>query len=88
MLGDMYGSSNNDKGVSLMTVEKLFDLIEKEQERAAGAKQFKVLISYLEIYNEQVRDLMIERKNHLMIVEDPAKGVFVPDLKEIQVVSS
>lgn len=42
-------------------------------------------ISYLEIYNEHVRDLLVEKPSHLMIVEDPAKGVFVPELTEINV---
>ena len=40
-------------------------------------------MSYLEIYNEQVRDLLSENFNSLMIVEDPIKGIYVPDLKEI-----
>ena len=47
-----------------------------------------MLISYLEIYNEQVRDLLVQKKSHLMIVEDPMRGVFVPDLKEILVKSA
>ena len=42
-------------------------------------------MSYLEIYNEQVRDLLVEKPQHLMIVEDQANGVFVPDLKEVEV---
>lgn len=42
-------------------------------------------ISYLEIYNEQVKDLLVDKSANLMIVEDPVKGVIVPDLKEYQV---
>lgn len=44
-------------------------------------------MSYLEIYNEQVRDLLSEKNSSLMIVEDPAKGVIVPDLNEFKVSS-
>lgn len=45
-------------------------------------------ISYLEIYNEQVRDLLSDKSTSLMIVEDPVKGVIVPDLNEFKVNSS
>jgi kinesin family protein 18/19 len=44
-----------------------------------------VKISYIEIYNEQVRDLLSESMTNLMIIEDPVKGISVPDLKEIEV---
>jgi len=63
-------------------VERLFDLIRKA---TCASKEFEVKISYLEIYNEQVRDLLVEQGGHLMIVEDPVKGVHVPELKEISV---
>ncbi len=45
-------------------------------------------MSYLEIYNEQVRDLLSDKSANLMIVEDPVKGVIVPDLNEFKVGSS
>ncbi len=49
--------------------------------------RFILKVSYLEIYNEQVRDLLCDSKSNLMIVEDPTKGVVVPDLQEYQVTS-
>ena len=49
---------------------------------------FEMKVSYLEIYNEQVRDLLSEKSPNLMIVEDPVKGVIVPDLNEFRVGSS
>jgi hypothetical protein len=79
MLGDIYNSSTGERGVCFLTVEKLFALIHETED---ASREFEVKISYLEIYNEQVRDLLVEKPCHLMIVEDPAKGVFVPDLKE------
>jgi kinesin family protein 18/19 len=36
----------------------------------------------LEIYNETVIDLLKDNSENLMIVEDPQKGVVVPDLTE------
>lgn len=54
------------------------------QQREAEFK-YNLKISYLEIYNEQVRDLLAEKTINLMVVEDPAKGVIVPDLQEFRV---
>lgn len=48
-------------------------------------KKFIIRISYLEIYNEHVRDLLDDKQTQLMIVEDPVRGVFVPELREIEV---
>lgn len=42
-------------------------------------------MSYLEIYNEQVIDLLSDKPAPLMIVEDALKGVVVPDLIEYAV---
>ena len=80
MLGDIYHSSTGEKGLWLLTVEKIFQLMQKEKH-----KKFGIKISYLEIYNEQVRDLLDDKQTQLMIVEDPVRGVYVPDLKEIEV---
>jgi kinesin family protein 18/19 len=46
---------------------------------------FTIHVSYLEIYNEQVRDLLAETGKSLMVVEDPVKGVVVPELSELLV---
>lgn len=43
-------------------------------------------LSYLEIYNETIRDLLSpESSENLMVIEDPARGVFVPELTEKEV---
>lgn len=38
---------------------------------------FKVSISYLEIYNEKIRDLLTGKLDNLELQEDPARGVVV-----------
>lgn len=82
MLGDLYGTGTREQGICFMTVDKLFGLIQEKEEPGL---EISVKISYLEIYNEQVRDLLQAKPAHLMIVDDPEKGVWVPDLKEISV---
>ena len=53
-----------------------------------NSKDYSIKISYLEIYNEQVRDLLVSKPHPLMIVSDPIKGVMVPDLLQQEVFNS
>ena len=91
MFGDMMRiqttnqSMNKEKGICMYAVDYLFSKINKEKE-----KLFTIKISYLEIYNEQVIDLLTSKPSSegIMIVEDPMKGVLVPGLSEIVVNNS
>lgn len=90
MFGDMCGNqaltnTNNEKGICMYAVDYLFSKINNEID-----KMFTIKISYLEIYNEQVLDLLTTKPTSegIMIVEDPTKGVLVPDLSEIIVTNS
>ena len=51
----MLGTKENP-GVMCLTFEKLFRLISEEQ----SDHQFQIKLSYLEIYNEVIRDLLAE----------------------------
>lgn len=70
----MLGTEENP-GIMYLTTMELYRRLEAQQEE----KQFKVLISYQEVYNEQIHDLL-EPKGPLAIREDPDKGVVVPGL--------
>jgi len=72
-----------EKGVCVYAMDYLFDTIESSID-----KNYSVKISYLEIYNETVIDLLVTKSSALMIVEDSAKGVVVPDLSEYSVNNS
>jgi len=78
MFGDIYSENNQEKGICTFAIDDLFEKITKDQSN----KSFSVKISYLEIYNEQVIDLLTKNHNTLMIIEDPVKGIFVPELSE------
>uniref|UniRef100_A0A3B4CW63 Kinesin-like protein n=1 Tax=Pygocentrus nattereri TaxID=42514 RepID=A0A3B4CW63_PYGNA len=70
----MLGSSDNP-GVMYLTMKELFgriDLIKEE-------KVFDMAFSYLEVYNEQIRDLLAN-SGPLAVREDGAKGVVVQGL--------
>jgi hypothetical protein len=83
VFGDIYKESNREKGVSTYSMEYLFSQIELLNESS-----FQVKISYLEIYNEQVIDLLIDNSPTLLIIEDQIKGVIVPDLSEFTVTNT
>uniref|UniRef100_A0A8C5MW87 Kinesin motor domain-containing protein n=1 Tax=Leptobrachium leishanense TaxID=445787 RepID=A0A8C5MW87_9ANUR len=70
----MLGTANSP-GVMYLTMVELYRRIEAIQEE----KQCEVLISYLEVYNEQIQDLL-SPKGNLAIREDPQKGVVVQGL--------
>lgn len=55
---------------------------------AGGAKQFLVRASYLEIYNEDIRDLLSKNPDaKLELKETPDRGVYVKDLMQFVVKS-
>ncbi|XP_036307189.1 kinesin-like protein KIF18B isoform X1 [Pipistrellus kuhlii] len=64
-----------DPGIMYLTTMELYRRLEARQEE----KRFEVLISYQEVYNEQIHDLL-EPKGPLAIREDPDKGVVVQGL--------
>jgi len=76
--------NNFELGVCVHAVDYLFNQISLQN----NFKVFQIKISYLEIYNEQVIDLLVEKSPALMIVEDAQRGVLVPDLSEFVVNNS
>lgn len=73
--------------------EYIFEVLDQERSNAEGsgdAYQFEYLIrcSYLEIYNEQIMDLLEPSSVNLHIREDIKKGVYVEGLQEEVVLSA
>lgn len=78
MLGEV-----NSPGLMLMTFIELFEKIEK----LSYDRAYKAKLSYLEIYNEMIRDLLNPSDANIEIREDPTKGVQVANLSEIMAMS-
>ncbi|KAH0791225.1 Kinesin-like protein KIF18A [Histomonas meleagridis] len=73
----MAGNSENP-GIMARSVECIFTTLEQQ-----GGRRPKLKMSYLEIYNEQIRDLLKpsdDPSKELKIVEDPKKGISVTGL--------
>ncbi|CAN1251707.1 Kinesin-like protein KIN-12E [Linum perenne] len=89
MLGDIEGGTRRHSVHSGMTprvFEYLFSRIQKEKDvRHEEKLKFICKCSFLEIYNEQILDLLDPSSNNLQIREDVKKGVYVDNLKEVEV---
>lgn len=86
MFGDMYLSHAREPGVVPLALNHLFAFAREKPGTCT------VRVSYLEIYNEQVRDLLSSRPSSrsqgLLLIEDPEKGVYAADLSEFEVASA
>lgn len=72
-----------DKGVIHLTMDHLFALIEAKKDKLAAQLSF----SYLEIYNETIRDLLTDGegpRNGLALRKDERNRITVPGLTEVQ----
>ncbi|KAI4385416.1 hypothetical protein MLD38_003444 [Melastoma candidum] len=92
MLGDIEGGTRRHSvncGMTPRVFEFLFSRIQKEKEARKDEKlRFTCKCSFLEIYNELIFDLLDPSSSNLQIREDSKKGVYVENLKEIEVTSA
>ncbi|XWS71380.1 hypothetical protein CRYUN_Cryun03dG0133500 [Craigia yunnanensis] len=92
MLGDIEGGTTRHSvncGMTPRVFEYLFTRIQKEKEARKDEKlRFTCKCSFLEIYNEQILDLLDPSSTNLQIREDIKKGVYVENLKEIEVTNA
>ncbi|KAK3746376.1 hypothetical protein QZH41_018195 [Actinostola sp. cb2023] len=92
MLGPAEGESecftHELRGVIPRCFEYLFSLIKREQEKHGDHLEFLCRCSFLEIYNEQIFDLLDPASSGLALREDLKKGVFVDGLLERDVASA
>lgn len=74
-----------DKGIIPRTCSELFNRIKNNQQENLT---YRVEVSYIEIYNEKVRDLLNPKnKGNLKVREHPSLGPYVEDLSRLVVTS-
>lgn len=77
-LNRMLGTIENP-GVMTLTMRELFSAIKEK----STSRDYKLKFSYLEIYNEMIRDLLGENPTEVLdLREDPIKGLSVAGLSE------
>ncbi|KAL8088799.1 hypothetical protein AgCh_038545 [Apium graveolens] len=75
--------SSNQLGLTPRVFERLFARIEEEQTKHADKQlRYQCRCSFLEIYNEQITDLLEPSQRSLQIREDVKTGVYVENLRE------
>ncbi|KZV26325.1 Phragmoplast-associated kinesin-related protein isoform 1 [Dorcoceras hygrometricum] len=84
----IWGASNalleeDQQGLAPRVFHRLFERIDEEQIKQADRKLvFMCRCSFLEIYNEQITDLLDPSQKNLQIREDVNSGVYVENLTE------
>lgn len=78
--------SQSDPGIMVRVMEDLFKHahIQGQQKQV----QYKVTVSFLEVYNENIRDLLSNVEEYLDLREDPMKGPVVSSITEIETTNS
>ncbi|KAL4591136.1 hypothetical protein LXL04_004086 [Taraxacum kok-saghyz] len=81
-------SSSDQQGLTPRVFERLFLRINEEQNKHTDKQlMYQCRCSFLEIYNEQITDLLDPTQRNLQIREDTKTGVYVENLREESVCS-
>ena len=78
--GKTYTMMGNQKnpGVIPQTLDYLFDLVNAREKGSVVIK-----VSYVEVYNEVIRDLLTSEDTPLDIWEDPERGITINGVLEL-----
>ena len=60
--------TNEIPGLCVLTINDIFEYIRKDNEN-----EYDVRITYVEIYNETIRDLLVPSSSYLELRDDPLK---------------
>ena len=78
----MLGTGENP-GIMPRSILNLFELIEKEDNL-----DFKIVISYIEVYNETLRDLLSSSEQSIDLRDDPKLGSVIVGAKKVIVTNT
>jgi kinesin family protein 18/19 len=74
----MMGEELND-GVMLLSIQELFDQIDN----VTQDKDYQLKITYIEVYNEIIKDLLNSKNKNCDLREDPTRGITIAGVTEI-----
>ncbi|KAL5735804.1 hypothetical protein ACOSQ2_030592 [Xanthoceras sorbifolium] len=81
-------SPRSNQGIVPRIFQKLFSEIQRVQQNSDGKQiNYQCRCSFLEIYNEQIDDLLDPTQRDLEIKDDPKNGLYVENLTEEYVTS-
>lgn len=76
----MRGYNDDDPGLIPLSIRQVFDCINDDKDR-----KYDINVSYLEIYNETLNDLIDPNNKNLEIRESISKGIYINRLSECNV---
>lgn len=77
----MQGGGGEDAGIMPRVFQQIFDRVETQDDM-----EFLVRVSYLELYNEEIRDLLDKtHKSKLELKEGKDRGVYIKNLRSVVV---
>ena len=79
----MLGNEENP-GIMVLTLQELFNKITSN----SVVREYNVKLLYIEIYNENIRDLLSNSDEYLDLREDHNKGLIVNGVNELNVTSA
>jgi len=86
MQGTVQTSRSGERGIIPRAVDDIFSYIRNNGGASGGfenlSKKYLVRVSYLQIYNEQISDLLKPDRSNLAIREEKKRGLFVEGLSE------
>ena len=73
--------TEDQPGIMMLSIEELFKSIEEY----SAERDYMLKVSYVEVYNENIKDLLIDKADgeYLDLREDAVKGVMVAGVTEI-----
>jgi kinesin family protein 18/19 len=74
--------TQQDPGIMVRVMSDLF--IHSAQQGKQQGVTYKVVVSFLEVYNENIRDLLGDAEEYLDLREDPIKGPVVAGITEVE----
>jgi kinesin family protein 18/19 len=80
--------SDTEPGIMVLTLRDMFSQVRRAEEDTKRGVKYKVTISYLEVYNELIRDLLTPSSEFLDLREDPIKGPTVAGISEVSTSST
>ena len=78
----MKGEPKTNEGLIPLSIKEIFNSLNNKE---SSISKYLVKVSYIEIYNETVNDLIDPSNKNLEIRESGNKGIFVNNLSEISV---
>ncbi|GBG65950.1 hypothetical protein CBR_g54242 [Chara braunii] len=84
-LSDTICSKDGKRGLIPRVLDYIFQRMQEDQAESHKDVDFSIKCSYLQIYNEQVSDLLYPESNNLNIREDSKRGMYVEGLQEVVV---